>query len=189
MRLYLEFKVWPAAVCCHERFWGQRELRAPVHALCSRSSHHNCCLPGAAAQSVSRQSTHGARGPPDSEPSDRSCCYYHIIIINTATDEHKQSKQTLICIEVQLIYNAMLASDVQQSGSAIYKHKFFFRFFPATGYYKVLNTVLCAIQRTLLFIYFIYTSKYLLIPNSLVIPPLPPLVTSLFSTFVNLFCK
>ena len=84
---------------------------------------------------------------------------------------NRVSKLTLlICIEVR--FTMLLASDVQQSGSAIYKHRFFFRFFPATGYYKVLNIVLCAIQRTLLLIYFIYSSKYLLIPNSSAIPSL-----------------
>ena len=43
---------------------------------------------------------------------------------------------------------------------------FFFRFFSIVDYYKVLNIVPCAIQKSLLFIYFIYISVYLLIPNS-----------------------
>ena len=42
----------------------------------------------------------------------------------------------------------------------------FLRFFSIIGYYKVLNTVPCALQKILLVIYFIYSSLYLLIPNS-----------------------
>ena len=34
------------------------------------------------------------------------------------------------------------------------------------GYYKILTIVPCAISRSLLFIYFIYSIVYLLIPNS-----------------------
>ena len=45
-------------------------------------------------------------------------------------------------IEVQLSYNVVLVSDVQQSDSYIY----FFIFFSIIGYYRILNIVPCAIQ-------------------------------------------
>ena len=58
--------------------------------------------------------------------------------------------------ELQLIYNIVLVLGVQQSDSDIYIHIYmamniyiyilFFRFFSIIGYYKILNTVLCAIQ-------------------------------------------
>ena len=48
----------------------------------------------------------------------------------------------------------MLVARVQPSDSVIYL--FFFRFFSILGYYKILNTVSCAIWWSLLFIYFIY---------------------------------
>ena len=43
---------------------------------------------------------------------------------------------------------------------------FFCKFFSLIGYYQILIVVLCAIQRTLLAIYFIYSSMYMLISNS-----------------------
>ena len=51
-------------------------------------------------------------------------------------------------IEVQLNYNVVLASGVQQSESVIYIYIYplFFRFFPYIGHYKVLSGVSCAIQ-------------------------------------------
>ena len=64
---------------------------------------------------------------------------------------------SLFLIEVQLIYNAMLDSGVQQSNSVIQSDShthiyvctiyiFFFRFFSLIYYYKKLNIVACAIQ-------------------------------------------
>jgi len=48
---------------------------------------------------------------------------------------------------------------------------FFFRFFPITGYYKILSRVHCAVySRSSLFACFIYSSSYLLIPNASFIP-------------------
>ena len=43
---------------------------------------------------------------------------------------------------------------------------FFFRFFFLTGYYKILSTVLCAVQLVLLFIYFIYSHVYIYVNGS-----------------------
>ena len=44
---------------------------------------------------------------------------------------------------------------------------FFFRFFSHIGYYKILSIVPCALySRSMLVIYFIYNSVYMLIPNS-----------------------
>ena len=51
-------------------------------------------------------------------------------------------------IELQLIYNIMLVSSVQDRDSVIhtYVSPFFFRFFSLIGYYKILSIVPCAIQ-------------------------------------------
>ena len=48
-------------------------------------------------------------------------------------------------IEVELIYNIVLISGVQQSNSVIHIHMyvFFFRFFSIIGYYKIMNMSLC----------------------------------------------
>ena len=88
-----------------------------------------------------------------------------------------------------------------------------FRFFSIIGYYKILNIVPCDILGNLfvylfffvyclciccfsfflnlLFVYFIYSSVYLLTPNSLIYssPAFSPLVTiSFFFLFVLYFC-
>ena len=54
-------------------------------------------------------------------------------------------------IEAQLIYNAVLASRVQQSESLLYTqtHVFFFRFFPLTDYHEIWQIVPCAAQYNL----------------------------------------
>ena len=51
-------------------------------------------------------------------------------------------------IKVQLIYNVVLISVVQQSDSVLYIYMdiFFFIFFSIIGYYKILNIVPCAMQ-------------------------------------------
>ena len=76
-------------------------------------------------------------------------------------------------IKVQLIYNIVLVSGVQQSDSVIHV---FFRLFSIIGYYKTLNTVPVLYSKSLLFIYLMYNSFFkpvlLLIP-----PPLSHLVT------------
>ena len=49
----------------------------------------------------------------------------------------------------------------------LYVYILFFRFFSIIGYYKILSIVPCAIQyRSLLVICFVYSSRYMLIPNS-----------------------
>ena len=48
---------------------------------------------------------------------------------------------------------------------------FFFRLLFIRGYYKILNTVPCAIQQILL--YFIYSGTHLLVPYSLLLPTFP----------------
>ena len=63
-----------------------------------------------------------------------------------------------IVLVYYVIYNIALVSGVQQY---IY---IFFRFVSIIGYYKILFPVLYS--RSLLLIYFIYSSVYLLIPNS-----------------------
>ena len=47
-----------------------------------------------------------------------------------------------------MIYNVVLVSGVQQSGSAIHIY-FFFRFFSHIGYYRLLSRVPCVIQQAL----------------------------------------
>ena len=82
-------------------------------------------------------------------------------------------------IEVQLIYSVVLVSGVQQIDSVLYVYIYthiymyvhihiyiLFRSFSIMVYYKVLNIVPVLYNRTLLFIYFIYSSVYILIPNS-----------------------
>ena len=74
-------------------------------------------------------------------------------------------------VEVELIYNVVFISAVKQSVSVVYIYKYtyiysFFRFFSIIGYYKILNIVPWLYSRSLLFIYFIFSSVYLLIPNS-----------------------
>ena len=61
-------------------------------------------------------------------------------------------------IGVELIYNVVLVSGVQQNDSVIhmYTYLFFFRFFSIIGYYKILNVVPCALQSVLV-VYLFYT--------------------------------
>ena len=65
-----------------------------------------------------------------------------------------------------MICNVVLVSDVQQSESVLHIHAVFFRFFSHIGLYGVL----C---RSLLVIYFVYSSAYISIPISQFIP-FPP---------------
>ena len=72
----------------------------------------------------------------------------------------------------------------------IYICLFFFRSFPNIGYYRLLSRVSCAIQYSLLIIYFIYSGVHILIqPPNLSLPSsFPHLVTiSLILKSVNLF--
>ena len=86
---------------------------------------------------------------------------------------------SLFLTEVQLIYSV---SGVQQSDSFIY----IFISLQVIIRYGIQFPVLYT--RSLLLIYFIYSSVYLLIPNSQFILPLSLLVTiSLFSMSVSLF--
>ena len=50
-----------------------------------------------------------------------------------------------LIIGVQLTYNVVLVSGVEQSESVIHKHTFFFGFFSWVGYYRVLSKFPCAI--------------------------------------------
>ena len=124
----------------------------------------------------------------------------HIIIQFLKIILHWNSKQkhTLffkkMFIGVELIYNVVLVSAVQQSEPVIHTHiSLSFRFFSHIGHYKVLSRVPCVMSRFLLVIIFVHSSMYMSISISQFIPPpLSPLVTiSLFSTPVTLFlfCK
>ena len=83
-------------------------------------------------------------------------------------------------MEVQLIYNFVLISAVQQSDSVIdlciYMHIYvciyiYSIFFPVMAYDRILNRVPHAPQEDL--IYSIYSSSHLLIPNSQSLPSPP----------------
>ena len=53
----------------------------------------------------------------------------------------------LFLVEVQLIYNVVLTSAIQQSDSVMHINTFFFLiFFSIMVYHRILNIVLCAIQ-------------------------------------------
>ena len=81
-------------------------------------------------------------------------------------------------MEVQLIYNFVLASGVQQSDSDIHIYTFFFIFFSIMVYHRILNIVPCAIQQDIVFfllvIYFIHISVYMSIQISQFKPLQPP---------------
>ena len=49
-------------------------------------------------------------------------------------------------IEVELIYNVVLVSGVQQSDSLIHIPTFFFVFFAIMVYHRIFNIVPCALQ-------------------------------------------
>ena len=59
-------------------------------------------------------------------------------------------------IEIQLIYNVVLLSSVQQSASFIHIYIFFFRLFSIIGYYKILNIVPCATQYVLVYLFILF---------------------------------
>ena len=71
-----------------------------------------------------------------------------------------------LVIEIQLIYNVVLVSGVQQSDSVIYTYLLLQILF----HYRLLQY---SEYRSLLFIYYIYSSLYLLISNSYLILPTP----------------
>ena len=85
--------------------------------------------------------------------------------INTHTHTHIHTQTTHVCI-------------------------FFFRLFSLIGYYKILSIVPCARVGSFLVTCVIYSSVYLLIPNSQFIPLIPPspfITVNLFSVTVGLF--
>ena len=49
-------------------------------------------------------------------------------------------------MEVQLIYNVVLVSGVQQNDSVIHTYTFFFIFFSIMVYHRIVNVVPCALQ-------------------------------------------
>ena len=49
-------------------------------------------------------------------------------------------------IEVELIYNVVVVSGLQQSDSVIHIYTFSFIFFSIMAYYRILNIVPCTIQ-------------------------------------------
>ena len=124
-----------------------------------------------------------------------SCC-----IIKTHEVYLPQSLQESIFLKkffigLQLIYNVVLLSAVQQSESVIHTHisGLFLDFFSHIGHYRVLSRVPRAIQQVLIsYLFYIQQCEYVN-PNLPIYPShLSPLVTiRLFSTSVTLFlfCK
>ena len=97
------------------------------------------------------------------------------------------------CVEVELIYNVVLISGVQQSESVIYIYMYpcFGGFFSHFSHYRVLSKVSYATQLALV-VYFIYSSLHMSISASqFILPSYPLVIISLFSTYVILlfFCK
>ena len=71
-----------------------------------------------------------------------------------------------IFIEVWLNYNVVLIAAVEQSDSVAHMYTFFFIFISIMVYQRILNIIPCGIQEDLVFfMYSIYTSLCLLIPN------------------------
>ena len=73
-------------------------------------------------------------------------------------------------------------------------YPFFFRFLSHIGNYRILSRVPCANSRSLLIIYFMYSSVYMLIPISYFItsphgPPLIAIYLHLKSVGLVRFCK
>ena len=68
-------------------------------------------------------------------------------------------------VEVELIYNVVLVSGVQQSVSVMHIYIYiFFRFSSLEGYLNILGTVPVLYNKTLLFIF--YSCVYMLLSNS-----------------------
>ena len=97
-------------------------------------------------------------------------------------------------IRLQLIYNVVFVSGIQQSGSCVYIYIYiffhFFRFFSHVGYNKILSRIPCAIQEVLVGYPFKIQQcvhVYIKLPNC----PFLSASISLFSTSVSLFlfCK
>ena len=72
----------------------------------------------------------------------------------------------LFYIKATLINNVVLISSIQLTDSVIHiMYFYFFKFFSHLGYCRVLSTVLVLYSRSLLVIYFKYSSLYMSIPN------------------------
>ena len=92
-----------------------------------------------------------------------------------------------------MLYNVLLASAVQQSGSAIYKYiqiqiyPLFVGFPSHLGHHRTLGRAPCAIPSVLISYVFTHSSVYMPIPILQFIPPPPPpprMVSCLFSMSV-----
>ena len=64
------------------------------------------------------------------------------------------------------IHNVVLVSDAQQSDLVIHIYILFFKLFSLIGYYRILSRVPVLYSLSLLIIYFICSSVYMLIPHS-----------------------
>ena len=101
---------------------------------------------------------------------DKGAC--RATVHEVAKSENEYSNWTTIATNIYTyiyifisiyLYNSALLIYISIS-SHVFIYVFFIRFFSLIDYCKVLNRFPCAIQS--LFIYFIHSSMYLLIPNS-----------------------
>ena len=102
------------------------------------------------------------------------------------------SDSVFFSIDIQLIYNVVLLSGVQQSDSEQYKYTLFSRFFSISGCYKLLNIVPYAIEQNFIYLFYMQqcvpvNSKLLKVLFYPVTPASPFGNQSLFSTSVILF--
>ena len=94
-------------------------------------------------------------------------------------------------IEVQLTYH-VLVSGVQENDSVIHIYIFFFRFFSAIGYYKILNTLIvpCVGPCCLSFYISQFASASPKLPiHPSLLPPTPCNHRSVLHVRVCLFCR
>ena len=95
--------------------------------------------------------------------SGGSKCAHHM----TASASLRLFKMFLFYIRIWWIHSVGFVSDLWQSDSVMHIHDlFFFRLFPSVGYYGTLSSVPVLFSKSLLIICSVYSSVYLLIPNS-----------------------
>ena len=96
------------------------------------------------------------------------------MLIEPIPQNIKPSYQLFFLTEIQLIYNVVLVSHIQQYDSVLHIYLQIFIFFPIKVYYGILSSLCYIYSRTLLSVYFINSNLYLLAPNSCFIHSPPP---------------
>ena len=103
--------------------------------------------------------------------------------LGSAETHHLNFSFSLFIIDVQLIYNIVLVSSVQQSDSVTHTYMFFFRFFSVIGYYKIWSIVSCAIRQVLVYVFYIQQCVHVN-PQFLIHHPLPLPLSPFVTVFV-----